>query len=603
MNNKINFKKTCIALAVAQAWSIGQVHAATMRVTIGTEDELNGCTFRNAVAAINSGANTNCSNVSSNGFGTNDTIEFDVTNISLEDGQITIESSNVDLTKHVDVKINPNGDRVTIFRSSSNNFRIFQINDSTVSFDNMSIKNGRINERGAGLFISDSSVAITSSTITGNSSTNSSGGGLYSFSSTITLTDTTVSLNEAGYGGGIHSSSGEIVLNDSAVSSNSAEGQGGGIFSSTSKVTLTNTTVSLNEADYGGGVNSSYGEIVLNDSTVSNNSAENNGGGIYNYTDSTLTLNDTDVINNSAEGRGGGIINTSGTVTLTNSRLSNNLSKSAGGGLANQATSSNVATATIMNSTISNNIAGLSGGGAHVGANGHLSIEGTALVGNTSEYGSGGALFLQSGQIEVTNSTISNNDATAGGGIFVYYYPTISTLSLLNTTISNNSASIFGGGIAAVGDHDASMTNTIISGNDSALGSHDIHASSNNSLTSNGFNLIGDGSVTSADSFNITLNPNDIIATSDSSQSTPLSNILEPLANSGGPTMTHALAAGSPAIDAANNALCAAAPINNRDQRGESRSDCDIGAYEFQQDTSSFFVIPLPNGKSVVIEL
>ena len=49
------------------------------------------------------------------------------------------------------------------------------------------------------------------------------------------------------------------------------------------------------------------------------------------------------------------------------------------------------------------------------------------------------------------------------------------------------------------------------------------------------------------------------------------------LADNGGPTQTHALLAGSVAIDAANVAVCPAA-----DQRGITRdAACDVGAYEF----------------------
>ena len=54
--------------------------------------------------------------------------------------------------------------------------------------------------------------------------------------------------------------------------------------------------------------------------------------------------------------------------------------------------------------------------------------------------------------------------------------------------------------------------------------------------------------------------------------------LLGALADNGGPTLTHALLTGSPAIDAGNDAACPAT-----DQRGVTRpqgAHCDIGSYE-----------------------
>ena len=55
------------------------------------------------------------------------------------------------------------------------------------------------------------------------------------------------------------------------------------------------------------------------------------------------------------------------------------------------------------------------------------------------------------------------------------------------------------------------------------------------------------------------------------------------LQDNGGPTWTLAPLPGSAAIDAADDAICAAAPVNNLDQHGITRpqgAHCDIGAYE-----------------------
>ncbi len=68
---------------------------------------------------------------------------------------------------------------------------------------------------------------------------------------------------------------------------------------------------------------------------------------------------------------------------------------------------------------------------------------------------------------------------------------------------------------------------------------------------------------------------------------------LGPLQNNGGPTQTMALLPGSAAVDAANDAICAAAPVANRDQRGFFRTwgpHCDIGAYEMVQATDYLYL-------------
>ena len=77
---------------------------------------------------------------------------------------------------------------------------------------------------------------------------------------------------------------------------------------------------------------------------------------------------------------------------------------------------------------------------------------------------------------------------------------------------------------------------------------------------------------------------------------------LLPLADNGGPTLTHALSESS-------IALSTGASCEPKDQRGEARTDvCDVGAYESElqpilppQLNDGFLVIPLANGKAVVV--
>jgi len=94
------------------------------------------------------------------------------------------------------------------------------------------------------------------------------------------------------------------------------------------------------------------------------------------------------------------------------------------------------------------------------------------------------------------------------------------------------------------------------------------------------YNLIGDG--TGMTGLHNGVNGNLV-----GSAAAPIDPLLGPLQDNGGPTLTHALLAGSPAIDAGNNAYA-----TDWDQRGEGfprivNGIIDIGAFEYQGDGSA----------------
>jgi hypothetical protein len=177
----------------------------------------------------------------------------------------------------------------------------------------------------------------------------------------------------------------------------------------------------------------------------------------------------------------------------------------------------------------------------------------------------------------VTNSTFSDNSATNdGGGI-----SNDGTLTVTNSTFSGNSASSGGG--ASSYDNTLTVINSTFSGNSGASGGG-IYNSSSSML--NYFNTIIANSTSGGDCVNSgAIGTNTTNLVEDGSCSAALSGDphLDVLADNGGPTQTMKLLAGSPAIDAGDNATCAAAPVNNLDQRGITRpqdSHCDIGAFE-----------------------
>jgi filamentous hemagglutinin family protein len=191
---------------------------------------------------------------------------------------------------------------------------------------------------------------------------------------------------------------------------------------------------------------------------------------------------------------------------------------------------------------------------------GTLTVNNSTLSGNNAANG-GGILNSSTGTLTVNNSTLSGNNATtSGGGI----YNDKGTLTVNNSTLSGNNATTSGGGIS---NDTGTLTvkSSIVSGNTAPTG-REIN-SSGGTVVSNGYNLFGY-------SGNNGVSGIPPVAT-DITPSAALSEILAPLGNYGGPTQTHALLPGSPAIDAGDIATTTA------DQRGVTPVGIrDIGAYE-----------------------
>jgi hypothetical protein len=209
-----------------------------------------------------------------------------------------------------------------------------------------------------------------------------------------------------------------------------------------------------------------------------------------------------------------------------------------------------------------------------------LTIDGAGQHVTVSGNHSHRVLWVSSGAtLSLENLTIANGSAVDGVGIF-----NAGTLTVTNSTISGNSAIMIGGGIHNEGT--LTVTNSTISGNDALSGggidhnhgtltlAHSILASNGRdcqaradftTVIDGGYNIVQDGSCISAPT---------------SFEADPL---LGPLADNGGPTMTHALLPGSPAIDAIPQGISGCGTTIINDQRGVTRpqgSACDIGAYE-----------------------
>jgi CSLREA domain-containing protein len=261
---------------------------------------------------------------------------------------------------------------------------------------------------------------------------------------------------------------------------------------------------------------------------------------------------------------GGGIQVDVGSLTLERVEVHDNYAAQSGAGIQAEVNS----LVTITDSKITENrttFLGVGAGIAFSGANG--SIERSLIQGNHA-MDSGGGMFLSGlGTVGLENTTVSGNTTTnQGGGIYLGG----STLQLNNVSITNNTADQDGDNIGNGGGIHrdtgiGTLRNTIVAGNHDGSSGGPMFPDCSGTVASGGHNLIGrsDGCMFAA-------------TTGDQvgSSSSPIDPELMPLTENGGPTATHALIPGSPAVDA-GGPTCEAT-----DQRGLARAVCDIGAYE-----------------------
>ena len=260
----------------------------------------------------------------------------------------------------------------------------------------------------------------------------------------------------------------------------------------------------------------------------------------------TVTICGLTITNGSAIG--GGIYNDHGTVTVLNCVLSGNTGGGfiGAGGIYADGNGSGSAATHLRHSTFSgNNAPGAFGGGAYNSANG-----------------------TGSATMSVENCTFSANSANNGGaGIFNFGGNAAgnATLTVLNTTFFGQN------GQAIFNDKDGTGTAALTIGN--TILKHGVGANFANdgTITSQGHNLSSDGA---GGSFGPTGPGGHLNATGDKRSTDPL---LDVLADNGGPTPTHAMMAGSQAINMGSDVL---AP--GFDQRYYLRAGvADIGAFEF----------------------
>jgi hypothetical protein len=317
-------------------------------------------------------------------------------------------------------------------------------------------------------------------------------------------------------------------------------GLGAGVINRTAALTLTHTAVLSNASAVAtGGLVNLGGAVVIANSEVRGNSL-----GSLHSTGGSLSLVNSVV----RENAGGPTVAGSGVIRA--SQILSHPAPAYGLTVAGLATE----TVVIQDSHISYNQGGVSHGGA-----GTLVIRGSTLSHNNT---TGLRSSAAPARTLVVNSTVSGNQR-------VGVEAATGSVELHNVTIAGNtSGALDGGGLWAAPAAAVTATNSLIAGNSDPGGQAPDCLGT---LLSGGYNLIGSmlGCALTGTLTGNLLGQNPVIGS---------------LADNGGPTPTHALLPGSPAINAADPAGCADGQggILLTDQRGFNRPGrCDIGAFEF----------------------
>lgn len=443
------------------------------------------------------------------------------------------------------------------------------------------------------------------------------GGAIFTYDTgdVLTISDSSFdSFYAVSIGGAIRMYGG--TLSDVIFTNNYVTDDGGAICNATSTLTI-NGTANTFTGNYAGTASGDVGGTIVTSGSVNISNASftgrndgtadaYEGGAIYLYdTSDVLTVSNSSFDSFKAVNVGGAMRMYGG--TLTDVTFTGNNVTNSGGAIIN--TTGALAIDGTAN-TFTGNYAGTASGnvGGSIYTSGSLTISNAAFTGRndgTADAYEGGAIRMydatdvltltdssfdsfKAGNVggavrsyggTISRSTFSNNTVAGasndGGAIF-----NTNTLNVFNSTFSANSVTDLGGAIWQSGN--ATIKNSTFYDNTAGTGEA-IYANSGTVTAANTIVAKSTASaslctgVTSND-YNLQYNGTCFTAQAHDQSGDPL---LGALADNGGPTETHAINVGSPAIDNGLGSVCTDADVNSVDQRGETRTTtCDIGSFE-----------------------
>ena len=520
-------------------------------------DTLGKCPLRAAIMEANSQSNIHA--------GSSYTILI-ATNFVTQPLQLSLDGANEDQSASGDLdvsarlKIMPSAGVAEIAAQPNFHDRIFQVQPTgMLTLVDLSVRNGRANNTGGGISAGGPLTLIGSSvqqnTLTGT--TSADGGGIFA-SGPLTLSNSTVQGNRVVgvvlQGGGVFAV-GPLVVERSVISANliladgnSPFAQGGGLMA-LGRTLISDTIVANNAvtvtSEGGGGSAAGGGLVFTNRYTVTNstvranrlsrsNNVSGRGAGILSSLSAGLYLSDT-IVANSGSDYGGGLDAEASDIEVRHSTFSDNATLKGGGGGVYVVTG----TLNLSDSTLARNQAA-TGGGITVAANATLGVARSVFYLNTSAYGGG---IENHGLLTLTNSTLFLNEVGSdGAGLYNFGSATLNSDTFSANIVQYPSATFpgDGGGIWNGGGGAVYMRNSVLDNID--IGGEAPDCFGNINVLN--YNLIHSTAHCT------------LLGNVGQHNLTGIASGLQFLDDNGGSTLTSAPAANSPLIEAGNPGGC-----------------------------------------------